>query len=324
MFHRFLFNEPAKKLLNSLFSEGRYPHALLLEGPSGCGKTVCAIEVAARILCRQPDPACGRCLSCRKAFGGNHPDIILAEKEAGKQQLGVDIVRSIRNSAYILPNESPYKVIIIKNAHDMNSNAQNALLKILEEPPAHCIFILTAVSRTRLLPTILSRVTPVLLHVPTPQQCLQVLPQLVPGQEEGDYFQAAFVSGGNIGTAVRLLSQKGGMEIYQKALLLTQALFLSSEYELLQFLFTLEKDKTRLLEILQKSKEQLVSLLLHKKGCPLMDPSLESIAPKITPLQALSFIDIIEDTLNLARQNVSETILLSSMCARIKKENPAG
>ena len=163
-----MFNEQAKSLLENLFSGGRYPHALLLEGPSGCGKTVCAIHTAARILCQEDNRPCGQCLSCRKAFQGNHPDILLVEKESGRQQIGVDTVRAIRSAAYILPNESQRKVIILKNAQDMNVNAQNALLKILEEPPSHCIFILTVVNRTQLLPTILSRVTPVPLAVPTP------------------------------------------------------------------------------------------------------------------------------------------------------------
>lgn len=246
------------------------------------------------------------------------------EKEDGRQQLGVDAVRTIRSSAYILPNESRHKVIILKNAQDMNINAQNALLKILEEPPAHCIFILTAVSRTRLLPTILSRVTPVSLTIPTPQQCLEALSLLLPEQEEAACRQAAQISGGNIGTAIRLLTQEGGLSLYQSAQQLTEILLTGSEYHLLQFLFTLEKDKPRLLEILQKTKELLAGLLLFKKGVPFSDQSLSKLAAKITPLQALAFIDIIEETLTLARQNVSETILLSSMCAKIKQETQAG
>ena len=147
---------------------------------------------------------------------------------------------------------------------------------------------------------------------------------MVSGHEESAYQQAAQISGGNIGTAIRLLTQEDDLALYQTAKQLVEILLTESEYRLLQFLFTLEKDKPRLLEVLQKSKELLISLLLFKKGVPLSDNSLTELSSKITPLQALTFVDIIEETLTLARQNVSETILLSSLCAKIKQETLAG
>ncbi len=315
---RLLFNENAKKTLGALFANGRVPHAILLEGPENCGKTVCANEIAARILCVGENPPCGSCISCRKTVQGNHPDIVTVQKEAGKQQFSVELVRTMRDEAYIMPNESRYKVFIVRNAHEMNANAQNALLKILEEPPVHCVFILTAVSRTRLLPTIMSRVVTVGLSHPSVQECFEVLPQLVPNKTQDDYLRAAQISDGSISMAAQVLEDGHRLEVWSKALELAEAAVMKSEYELLMLLATVEKDRELMLEVLADVKQILAWLLLCKKGCCVSDKKYAELAAKITALQVVKFVDIIEWAQSLARQNVSASVLLSSVCAKLK------
>ena len=102
---------------------------------------------------------CGVCSDCIKAQKNGHPDIFETDGIKGKSRnFTVDAVREIRDDAFILPNESDCKVYILKNGQNMNDQAQNAILKILEEPPAYVFFIIVTTSRSTMLETVLSRV----------------------------------------------------------------------------------------------------------------------------------------------------------------------
>lgn len=132
-----------------------------------CGETRQAYEEAARLaaamLCTSPgERPCGLCRSCVKAEKGIHPDIITVSRltdDRGRErrEIYVDQVREIAESALILPNESEKKVYIVRDAGTMNPNAQNAFLKLLEEPPPFVAFILTADNAGQLLETVRSR-----------------------------------------------------------------------------------------------------------------------------------------------------------------------
>ena len=140
-------------------AEGRAAHAYILEGDDGDETRRFALYMAAALLCTGDKPPCGRCASCRKALAGGetlHPDIHVfePEKNAG---FSVDTVRGIRKSVYLLPNEGDRKVYILCGAQKMSRSAQNALLKLFEEPPASASFVICCDRRDALLPTVLSR-----------------------------------------------------------------------------------------------------------------------------------------------------------------------
>ena len=142
-------------------AEKRLSHAYMLLGPEGPGRDETALRLAAALLCREPDAPCGRCRDCRKALAGVHPDVIRVEREKGEKETRRDLVvgqiRAMTADAALMPNEAERKVYIISPADRMNAQAQNALLKALEDPPGHACFILCAAAADGLLPTVRSR-----------------------------------------------------------------------------------------------------------------------------------------------------------------------
>ena len=160
-FGKLQLNEEVKKRISSAVNSGTLSHAVLLTGGTEKERKELAILLSQALLCAASEKPCLKCDTCKKIKSGLHPDIILTEGEAGKQKsIKIDTIRAIRSKAYIIPNEAPYHIFIILEASGMGEEAQNALLKILEEPPATARFILASRSRDDFRQTILSRVTP--------------------------------------------------------------------------------------------------------------------------------------------------------------------
>ena len=129
-----------KETLSEALSEGILSHAVLIEGPKGTGKRDLILWLAEAILCPKEAPPCGNCAVCRKVRDGNHPDVetILPEKDS----IGIGSIRSLKESLFLAPSEAQQKVYLIPNAEKMTVEAQNALLKSLEEPPSYARFLL--------------------------------------------------------------------------------------------------------------------------------------------------------------------------------------
>lgn len=143
-----------KTLLNAI-RNNKIAHAYLFAGPRGTGKTSVAKLFAKAVNCENfKEEACDQCENCKAFLAGNHPDII--ELDAASNN-GVDNVRDIIEQVPYAPLIGRYKVYIIDEVHMLSAQAFNALLKTLEEPPAHVIFILATTDPQKILPTVLSR-----------------------------------------------------------------------------------------------------------------------------------------------------------------------
>lgn len=141
-------------------SQGNFPHGVLIECENQDVGENFARFTACCLVCQGEEKPCGVCPACRKYENGGHPDVIETDGITGKSKnFTVDSIREIRSNAFVIPNESDKKIYILKNAHNMNEQAQNALLKILEEPPSYVYFILVSASKSAMLETILSRVS---------------------------------------------------------------------------------------------------------------------------------------------------------------------
>ena len=136
---------------------GKVSHAYIIQGETGAGKKMLADLFAMTLQCEEGGiEPCGRCQSCKQAVSGNHPDIRRVTHE--KATIGVDDIRlQLNNDIMVKPYSRPYKVYIIDEAEKMTEQAQNAMLKTIEEPPEYAVIILLAVNAKVLLPTILSR-----------------------------------------------------------------------------------------------------------------------------------------------------------------------
>ena len=148
-----------QKNLSFAFAGDRFPHAVLLEGGPGSGTDRLAAVLARAAVClSNGEKPCGVCAGCVRSSAGSHPDIFTLNGDEDPRAFPVDAVRRIRADAYVRPNEAPRRVFVLLGVQNMSEISQNALLKILEEPPENVLFILTAVSAAALLPTVRSRV----------------------------------------------------------------------------------------------------------------------------------------------------------------------
>ena len=206
--------------LERAIETGKISHAYIFSGEKGTGKKRLADAFAMTLQCDAPEgKPCGECHSCHQAASGNHPDIIYIRHEK-VASIGVDDVRTqLTDDIQIRPYNGKYKIYIIPEAEKLTVQAQNAILKTIEEPPEYAIIILMTTNEQIFLDTIRSRC--VILHLrPVPNE--QVKEYLMEQLHVPDYqadICVAFAQG-NIGKAVRLASSEDFAAIRDSAMML--------------------------------------------------------------------------------------------------------
>ena len=242
-FNGFYGNEAARTRLSGAFDSGREPHAFLIDGPAGSGKKTLARLIAQAYVCEGTgERPCGECRQCRNAQAGAHPDILLESAAGGARSFSVDTVRRIRLDAFVAPNDAAVKVYILDGVHNMTESAQNALLKILEEPPPHVRFVLTCDGRSRVLETVQSRCAGITLG-PVPEgQAVEALLRRDPALGRETAVRAVQLSGGYIGRAAEGLAQGSFSAALALADSFTGALCGSDPFAFLRISGLLEKE----------------------------------------------------------------------------------
>lgn len=211
-------HEDIVKHFKSSIELGKVSHAYILNGEKGSGKKTLAAVVAKSLQCEsgEPDP-CGTCKSCLQAESGNQPDIIWVKHDK-PNVISVDEIRTqILNDIDLKPYSSRYKIYIVPDAQLMNPQAQNALLKTLEEPPEYAIIMLLTNNVDKFLPTIISRCIVLNFRPVEPLHMIDYLVNQIGVDKEKAIFCTNFAQG-NLGKAVRLAISPDYNEIKEDSL----------------------------------------------------------------------------------------------------------
>ena len=301
---RFCYNKRAQETLAAFVNGGRFPHALLLEGPEGSGRRTFAREIAAALFCRGEHKPCGSCNQCRKVLEQNHPDVEYYGGDGSRRSFHIDTIRQLRQNAWLLPGEAPCRVCVLCGAENMTDQAQNALLKILEEPPEHTVFILTAENRAMLLPTILSRVQTIRLEPLTPAEILPVLRERCPDQP-GEKLEWAAETADTIGQALALLADESLQKHAQLAQRMLELLCNGSEYDLLTAVEPVSRKREDLLEVCTQLRQLLTAELTR---------AASGGESRFSTRRITRMLEALDDLLPRVQQN-GNTLLLSTLLA---------
>ncbi|MDY4698849.1 ATP-binding protein, partial [Eubacterium coprostanoligenes] len=241
-FEDFVGNEKVKEQLSFLQASGRLPHAIVVEGDEGLGKRTFAREIALNLLCKGENKPCRNCPQCSKVLKCVHPDLYEYSATGGARSFHVDVVRDVKENVYMQPNEADYKIYILGNCQCMNESAQNALLKVLEEPPKYAMFILTVTNKSALLETVLSRSVVLTLEGVNEVQGAKYICSKDETADYDEALKACTVWGGNIGKAIESLGDSKLSKISGIAVDVCNALTSNDEYSLLKVCSVFDRD----------------------------------------------------------------------------------
>ena len=301
-FEALLGNDQLKETLTAARRKGRMSHFYLLSGPRGSGKHTLADLIAAAILCTVPDGPCGVCAHCRKVLGRGHPDYITID-DPTKKTVPVDLIREARADIFIRPNEGARKIYLFPRAQDMGIPGQNALLKVLEEPPAYGVFLLLTDNPEKLLPTVRSRCVELKLRALPEALLRQKLRAEFPDADEGRIAAAMLRSGGYLGQARELLEGAG---LSETAAGFVAAFAARDTFALQKILTPMEKWKRdALIPELQQWLELLEQALLVRSGMSAVTSQAAAIGASRSPADLMRCCQCLKKAMEYAQGNVS-------------------
>jgi len=318
-----LGHEWAVEMLKQHLTHDSVRHAYLFTGPPGVGRRSLALHFAQSLSCPNPaapGEACGKCKTCQQIERMQYTDlaVIQAEKEGGT--LKVEQIRAVRHSLVLKPYQGKYRVALFLRFQEANPNAANALLKTLEEAPAHVILILTADTSEQLLPTITSRCEILRLR-PLPLETVETFlkdRQVEPASAR----LLAHVSGGRPGYALHLMEDKDALEFRAKRLDEMQTLLRSTRHERFAYAEKLTSRKKKDAEAEERFRETLLlwlsfwrDVLLRVTGStsPLTNVdytgSVDALAAKLTLPQVRKLVSDSQEAIEKFERNVNARLL---------------
>lgn len=267
-------NEALKSTLRGFASKRAFPNAFMISGPEGSGKKTAALLFAMAISCKGEDRPCGKCESCRKISEGISPDVINVGLVKDRKTIGIESVREITDSAYILPNDLDVKIYIINDAEKLTPQAQNALLKIFEEGPGSVYFILLTSAPSQLLPTVRSRAPEIKTEVFTDRKLTELLTENVKkaaelyAKDEAALRKVVSASGGSYGKALAILEGKNKKtpQLIKKAENIVSLLSEKDGAHLMLALIDESSDRENYSSVLSLVQNALRDLAMIKKG----------------------------------------------------------
>lgn len=313
-----LDNEGAKKVLHDILSSKSPPHALLFTGPRGIGKTSSARIVAKIVNCQNNKgiTPCDNCDLCKAITKGTCVDVI--EMDAASHR-GIEDAKELVANIKLLPSLAAKKIYIIDEAHMLTTEASNVLLKTLEEPPSHVMFIFATTNREKIIPTILSRVMEVVFAPATSTEIVASLGRIVKGEklkvDQKVLEQVAHLATGSFRDASKILEQlvaANSLDLESATKLLYGAGFDSNLAALASALN--DKQIHKAIEIVERVQNEtgglgnlmteLTKLLMQR----IVNPSSKSAFPKLSTVEIVSLVDLVITATSKVRDAFMEVI----------------
>ncbi|MDR5659220.1 DNA polymerase III subunit delta' [Serpentinicella sp. ANB-PHB4] len=321
-FEEILGQENAVEILKKAIEKKRIAHAYLIEGLSGIGKKKLATIFAQGILCvDETNKPCNHCISCRKFKDSNHPEFYKIEKEGS---IKIDDIREMQKQIHIKPYEGIRKVYLITNVEKMTVQAQNALLKTLEEPPAYAVIILTSDNTKSLLPTIVSRCQIIKLK---PQRITEIKEYLIKIHdiEEKTASMIAAFSNGLVGKAIKLTNNNHFKQLRNKVIEISTKALRENTINILKEIHFFEEEKEHIDEILDLIISWYRDLLIYKEtetvGLLMNIDHIEMIrkyAKEVTFNQLKSVIYLVEEKKKQLKSNINYNLGIETMLIELE------
>lgn len=317
-FTGFYGNPQLKNQLSASFQKGHFSHCCLLSGPDGSGKKTLATLLSAALQCQaQGQRPCRVCPSCKKVFSGTHPDVIWVD-DPDRVTIPVETVRQYRADAFIRPNEGRRKIYCFPRAQALNPAGQNALLKLIEEPPDYAVFFLLVPRADVLLSTVRSRCTELHLSALTQEELLQALALRFPGRSQTQLAQAAADADGILGRAIAALESEAGAPAADLSAF-AKAFSEKDELALLQLLTPMEKLKREQFSaVLESWQALLADAACFRAGGAAKSPEARLLGEKRTARELLRAYEQLRDSLSYCRGNIGLGHLCGALAVQLK------
>ena len=298
---KLLGNERLKENLQASIRKGRTSHFYLISGPEGAGKHTLANLLASAILCKGAEKPCMECAACRKVMGNAHPDFITVVDPEHKT-VPVKMVRQVREDMFVKPNEGEKKIYLFPQ--ELGTEGQNALLKVLEEPPSYGVYILLTDNPEKVLTTVRSRAVELALQSLPRQILAQELKKLFPDADADAIDGAVIRSGGYLGQAKTLLEEGGAIPPQTEAFVKSYAA--RDAVGLVQVLVPMEKWKReQVIEIWNQWQELLQNALVCRSGMPALSAMAKNLSTARSSQELLDAIRHLQKATQYAQGNVS-------------------
>lgn len=317
----FVGNAAALSLIGGYVDSGRLPHALLIEGPAGSGRRTLARLIARAAICTgEGEKPCGECPACRKALAGVHPDITEVEGTGKSHSVSVRTVRTLREDAYVRPNEARKRVLIFTGAQDIDERGQNALLKVLEEPPEHLLFLLVCENRSQTLETVRSRTLCVTLGGVSEEEGVPAVRRAHPTVDEEEIRRALRLFGGMIGRAIEGLRDGDLAAVIDKTAQMAQAVVAPQELELLRLTATMDKGLwDGVLRGLQLAARDVMAAEAGEARTQSPSPKATEALTGLTGRQALAVIDTAEELMRCRERYMNAALFSAVAASRLRQ-----
>jgi DNA polymerase-3 subunit delta' len=313
--------------LKSSIKQNKVGHAYIFSGPEGIGKKTIAKAFAHMLLCNNPkeDGGCGECISCRLLAENTNPDFYITESEG--QSIAVNDIRDMQRDVIIKPLYSNRKVYLIIDGEKMTVQAQNCLLKTLEEPPPYSIIILTTSNYDALLDTVCSRCTKYSFVKNTVEEVCKVLESKLGRMGNNLEFIVQY-SNGIIGTALEIAMSEEFMPLREKTIEMIFELETTSNskkfLDICEFFIKNKDNIDKVLNIMLLVYRDLIVLLADGKENMLINSDKKNkminATNKYTLKKLIRNMEIIEFIRRSIKQNANYQLAIETMIIRLQED----